>query len=173
MLTVGKHTYGHENINIRKWTPYDGNLIIGNFCSIAAGVTVQLGGNHRTDWVSTYPFPAFLKWNNCDRTSKYAWSKGDVIIGNEVWIGDNVTILSGVNIGDGAVIATKSVVTKDVPSYSIVAGNPARIKKYRFTKEQINKLLQIKWWNWEDEKINEHIPLLCSNNIDAFINKVT
>lgn len=91
-------------------------------------------------------------------------------IGNDVWIGSNVTIMSGVKIGDGAVIANNSHVVKDVEPYSIIGGNPVKMIKYQFTKEQIEKLLQIQWWYWEDSKINTFAPLLCSNNIDEFIN---
>ena len=99
-------------------------------------------------------------------------TNGDVDIGNDVWIGEHVTIMSGVTIGDGAVIATNSHVVKNVAPYSIVGGNPAKLIKYRFTEEQIQKLLEIKWWNWNDEKINSYLPLLCSSNIDDFINAV-
>jgi virginiamycin A acetyltransferase len=93
---------------------------------------------------------------------------GNVIIGNDVWIGANVTIMSGVTIGDGVVIANNSHVVKDVEPYSLIGGNPAKLIKYRFTPEQIEKLLKIKWWYWDDEKINTFTPLLC-NNIDEFI----
>jgi virginiamycin A acetyltransferase len=97
-------------------------------------------------------------------------TKGDVIIGNDVWIGANVTIMSGVTIGDGAVIANNSHVVKNVEPYSLVGGNPAKLIKYRFTPEQIEKLLKIKWWYWDDKKINKFTPLLCNDNIDKFIN---
>lgn len=171
-MTFGKYTYGIENLNIETWNSADGKLIIGCFCSIAKNVLVQLGGNHRMDWGSTYPFPAFSnKWKGVDPTLKYAWSKGDVIIGNDVWIGRNVTILSGVKIGDGAVIGCGCIVSKDIPPYAIVVGNPCEIKKYRFTPEQIEKLLKIKWWEWSDEKIDDNLNLICSHNIDEFINK--
>ena len=96
----------------------------------------------------------------------------NIIIGNDVWIADNVTIMPGVTIGDGAVIATNSHVVKNVKPYSIVGRNPAKHIKYRFTKEQIEKLLEIKWWDWEDSKINQFIPLICNTNIDNFINSV-
>ena len=92
-----------------------------------------------------------------------------MIIGNDVWISANVTIMSGITIGDGAVIAHNSHVVKNVEPYSVIGGNPAKLIKYRFTPEQIEKLLEIKWWNWDDEKINEFTPLLCNNNIDEFI----
>jgi acetyltransferase-like isoleucine patch superfamily enzyme len=133
-------------------------------------VKIYLGGNHRTDWVTTYPFGVVNKniFNKVDGVG-HPSTKGDVIIGNDVWIGDFVTIMSGVTIGDGAVIANNSHVVKDVEPYSIVGGNPAKFIRYRFTKEQIEKLLEIKWWYWDDEKINKFTPLMCNTNIDEFI----
>lgn len=109
------------------------------------------------------------KFNNLVGVEHPATTKGDVIIGNDVWIAENVTIMSGVTIGDGSVIACNSHVVKDVEPYSLVGGNPAKFIKYRFTQDQIEKLLQIKWWNWDDGKINQFVPLLCNNNIDEFI----
>ena len=167
VISIGKHTYGRPMV----WNePNSANLIIGNFCSISQNVKILLGGNHRTDWVTTYPFGhvnknIFDNFNGVGHPS----TKGNVVIGNDVWIGENATILSGVTIGDGAVIANNSHVVKNVEPYSIVGGNPAKFIKYRFTKEQIEKLLQIQWWNWSDEKINQFTPLLCNSNIDNFI----
>lgn len=170
MLSYGKYSYGMPKIH--KWEQKDRttNLIIGNFCSIASDVHVYLGGNHRTDWVTTYPFGHIHNnvFNTFDGYGHPA-SKGDVIIGNDVWIGDIVVIMSGVTIGDGAVIANNSHIVKNVEPYSIVGGNPAKIIKYRFTDEQIKNLLEIKWWFWDDDKINKFIPLMCNNNIDEFI----
>ena len=168
-MSCGKHTYGVPNI---LWNDNSAKLVVGNFCSIAANVNIYLGGNHRTDWVTTYPFGhinqnIFNNFNGVGHPS----TKGNVIIGNDVWIGSNVTIMSGVTISDGVVIANNSHVVKNVEPYSIVGGNPAKLIKYRFTPEQIDKLLRIKWWDWEDEKINKFTPLLCNNNIDDFINK--
>jgi acetyltransferase-like isoleucine patch superfamily enzyme len=169
-MTFGKYTYGNPCI---LWENNNANLIVGNFCSIASNVKIYLGGNHQINWVTTYPFGhihnnTFNNFNGEGHPS----TKGDVIIGNDVWIGDNVTIMSGVTIGDGAVIANNSHVVKNVEPYSLVGGNPAKLIKYRFSKEQIEKLLEIKWWYWDDEKINKFTHLLCNNNIDEFINSV-
>ncbi|HEY5236653.1 MAG TPA: CatB-related O-acetyltransferase [Rhabdochlamydiaceae bacterium] len=142
-------------------------LKIGNFCSIAAEVNILLGGEHRTDWVTTYPFSALLP--EAGHIKGHPRTKGDVIIGNDVWIGKGAYILSGVNIGDGAVIGASAVVTKDVPPYAIVGGNPARIIRYRFDEETIKKLLEIAWWNWSDEKISSAIELLLSEDVSRFI----
>ena len=165
-MSYGKYTYGTPTIF---WKNDDAKLIVGNFCSIADGVKIYLGGNHRTDWVTTYPFghtnQHIFKFNGHGHPS----TKGDVIIGNDVWIANNVTIMSGVTIGDGVVIANNSHVVKNVEPYSLVGGNPAKLIKYRFTKEQIENLLEIKWWDWDDDKINKYTPLLCNNNIDDFI----
>jgi acetyltransferase-like isoleucine patch superfamily enzyme len=167
MSVFGKYTYGNPNIYMEK---NNAKLVVGNFCSISTNVNIFLGGNHRTDWVTTYPFGHIHKniFNTFNGIG-HPTTKGDVIIGNDVWIGENVTIMSGVTIGDGAVIATNSHIVKNVEPYSIVGGNPAKFIKYRFTSEQIEKLLQIKWWYWDDDKINNVIPLLCNNNIDDFI----
>ncbi len=166
-MSYGKYTYGKPNIF---WESNNGKLIVGNFCSIASNVNIYLGGNHRTDWVTTYPFGhihqnVFNKFNGDGHPA----TKGNVIIGNDVWIGSNVTIMSGVTIGDGVVIANNSHVIKNAESYSLIGGNPAKLIKYRFTPEQINDLLKIQWWNWDDEKINKFSPLLCNTNIDEFI----
>jgi acetyltransferase-like isoleucine patch superfamily enzyme len=167
-MLIGKYTYGTPNI---VWKEKNIKLVIGNFCSIAENVSVYLGGNHRTDWVTTYPFGHVYKHKfNMFSGLGHPHTKGDVIIKNDVWIGSNVTIMSGVTIGDGAVIANNSHVVTNVEPYSLVGGNPAKFIKYRFTQEQIKKLLEIKWWYWSDDKINKFTPLLCNNNIDKFIN---
>ncbi|MFF2481161.1 CatB-related O-acetyltransferase [Paenibacillus sp. NPDC058071] len=138
-------------------------LSIGKFCSIGAGVTVMLGGNHRYDWGTTYPFSAFMQ--EFSYIPEVAVSKGNVIVGNDCWIGICSTIMSGVTVGDGACIGTHAVVTKDVPPYAIVAGNPARVVKYRFPQNVIDRLLHIKWWDWEPHQIEKAIPLLMSNDV--------
>lgn len=157
---IGDYTYGKPII---LFDDQETNLEIGKFCSIANNVNIFLGGNHRMDWVTTYPFnilnedfPASVNIEGHPST------KGDVIIGNDVWIGNNVTIMSGVKIGDGAVIGTGAVITKNIESYEVWAGNPAKLIKKRFSEEVIQKLLDMKWWNWEIEKINENVVDLCS-----------
>jgi acetyltransferase-like isoleucine patch superfamily enzyme len=155
-LVVKDNTYGKFTIvgSISK-------VVIGDYCSIAEGVTIFIGHEHRTDWVTTYPL-------NGDGNEHLA-SKGDVVIGNDVWIGRNATILSGVTVGDGAVIGACALVTKDVPPYAIVGGVPAKVLKYRFTPEQIAALQRIQWWEWPTEKINQAAPLLLSADIRKFI----
>lgn len=161
----GKGTYGN-NLLISDWGE-GATLRIGSFCSIAADVRIFLGGEHRTDWVTTYPF-TFL-WNAADHIKGHPRTKGDVNVGNDVWIGREAVILSGVSIGDGAVVGARSVVTKNVSPYAVVAGNPARFVKKRFDDETISRLLRIKWWNWEDEEIEKSLPVLLSDNIEAFL----
>lgn len=158
---VGKTTYGRPSVF------GDGNLKIGNFCSISTTATISLGEEHHSEWISTYPMDVLFKIKN----KKTTYSKGDVTIGNDVWIADGALILSGVTIGDGAVIGAKAVVAKDVKPYEIVAGNPARHVRYRFNEDQIEKLLEIKWWNWDIEKVKLEIELILSDDIDKFIEK--
>ena len=167
--TVGKYTYGAPIV--KDW--HQGTTLkIGNFCSIAENVTILLGGNHPIDWVSSFPFGAIFEEFR-DAGSKYPEkiSKGDVTIGNDVWIGLNVTILSGITIGDGAVIAANAVVTKNVEPYAIVGGNPAKLIRKRFSDDAISKLLAIKWWDWEIDRIKDSLELMLSENIDLFIDR--
>lgn len=164
----GDYTYGVENMTVKEWGE-GSQLKIGKYCSIARGVLILLGGNHRTDWVSTYPFGHIGHFPKI--VSGHPQTNGDVIIGNDVWIGTNATIISGIKIGDGAVIATNSHVVKDVEPYSIVGGNPAKHIKYRFDKGTISELLNIKWWDWDKDKVIQNISLLCSDDIQKFIEK--
>lgn len=145
-------------------------LTIGKYCSIACGAKfIFTSANHSARSLSTYPFPIFFdEWSlKCEDITK-AWdNKGDICVGNDVWIGYEAIIMSGVTIGDGAIIGTRAVVTKDVPPYTVVGGVPAKGLKKRFEGEVIEKLLQIKWWNWEDDKVQAKLPDIISGNIGA------
>lgn len=158
---IGAYTYGRPTVF------GDAHLSVGKFCSISMTSTISLGGEHHSDWVSTYPFNAAFPSVQKQTT----FSKGDVVIGNDVWIADGAMILSGVTIGDGAIIGARAVVAKDVKPYEIVGGNPARHIRYRFSQEQIAKLLAIQWWAWPVEKIAANFDLIMDSDIDAFINK--
>lgn len=158
---VGRHTYGEPHI--LHWGE-NATLKIGSFCSISADIKIFLGGNHRTDWITTFPFNSI--WPNHKHIIGHPATKGDVIIGNDVWVGWGATILSGITIGNGAVIGAYSVVTKNVPAYAIVAGNPATVKKMRFSDENILFLEQCRWWDWPDEKINRAVSILQFGDIE-------
>ena len=161
---IGDYTYGKPEI--LEWGEGK-KLYIGKFCSIAAGVKIFLGGNHRTDWITTYPFNIINEdFSNASEILGHPASKGDVHIGNDVWLGQGSVIMSGITIGDGAVVGAFSVVSKDVDPYSIVAGNPMKVIKKRFDDEVIEKLLKLKWWEWDKEKINKYVKILCSNDIN-------
>jgi len=163
---IGDYTYG--NPNLLSWDDKT-KLTIGKYCSIAEGVTIILGGGHRMDWITTYPLSVFFdELGSCEG---HPSTKGDLEIGHDVWVGYGATILSGIHIGDGAVIAAKAVVTRDVPPYAIVAGNPARIIKYRFDSETIAELLELKWWNWSIETVIARGPELLSNRIQELIDR--
>lgn len=167
LVKVGAHTYGHEWIAVRHWGE-DAVLRFGRYCSIGRGLTVFLGGNHRTDWVTTYPFGAFPdEWPGAAELGAVSTSRGNVIVGNGVWIGEGVTILSGVTIGDGAAIGSRAVVTRDVHPFSLVAGNPARLIRFLRTSDERGMLHRMQWWNWPDDRVREAVPMLCSPNVDA------
>ena len=143
-------------------------LIIGKFCSIACGARFLFNSaNHSLFSLSSYPFPIFYEeWGLKRENVADAWdNKGDIVIGNDVWIGYESVILAGVTIGDGAIIGTRAVVTKDVPPYTIVGGVPAKIIRKRYSDEIISELLHIKWWDWEKQKIAKHINAIQQGNI--------
>lgn len=174
-IEIGDFTYydDFEDVhnfekNVKYHFDFTGDkLIIGKFCMIASGVTfIMNGANHLSDAVSTYPFAIFGNgWEHAMEGKSYP-NKGDTIIGNDVWIGYNATIMVGVKIGDGAIIATNSTVTKDVEPYTIVGGNPANEIKKRFSPEHIEKLEKLKWWDWDLEKITQNLKHLTGNTID-------
>jgi acetyltransferase-like isoleucine patch superfamily enzyme len=168
ILFMGKYTYGIPNIDIYKGS--EARVIIGNFCSIAKGVTMITGGIHPVNWISTYPFRIHFRLNGAYQDGMPS-TNGNIIIGNDVFIGTDAVIFSGVKIGDGAVIGARAVVTNDIPPYAIAAGVPAKVIKYRFNKTIISNLLAIKWWEWPDNDIIKIIPLLSSDKIDVFLNK--
>lgn len=182
MIEVGEYTIyddfvndprDFERNNVLYHYPECNNdkLKIGKFCSIACGAKFLFNAaNHTINSLSTYPFPIFFEeWNlDTDTTSiAKAWdNKGDIIIGNDVWIGYEAVILAGVTIGDGAIIASRAVVTKDVPPYTIVGGVPAKIIKKRFDEKTIDKLIELRWWDWSKEDIRRNINAIQSGNLD-------
>lgn len=174
-IIVGDYTYyddfdNPENFERNVLYHFDfigDQLIIGKFCSIASDVKfIMNGGNHRTDWLTNYPFPIFgLGWEAAEPDE---WpDKGDTLIGNDVWIGYSATIMPGIRIGDGAIIATKSVVTRDVEAYTVVGGNPAKEIRKRFEPSIIQELLLIRWWEWDIEKITRNLKAICGADINA------
>ena len=145
-------------------------LIIGKFCSIACGAKfIFNSANHKLSSISTYPFPIFFEeWGLNVKDITAAWdNKGDIVIGNDVWIGYEAVILSGVSIGDGAVIGTRAVVTKDVPPYTIVGGVPAKPIRKRFQREIVDAMLKIKWWDWPKDRIAHYLTDIQSGNIEG------
>ena len=177
-IIVGDYTYydDFENVenfekNVKYHFDFIGDkLIIGKFCMIASNVTfIMNGANHVTDAITSYPFAIFgQEWSNAMDNKTYP-KKGDIVIGNDVWIGYNATILAGVTIGHGAIIAANATVTKDVEPYSIVGGNPAQLIRKRFPEETIAKLLAIAWWDWNLEKITSNVQHLTGNDLNQLV----
>jgi acetyltransferase-like isoleucine patch superfamily enzyme len=165
MLRIGEHSYGNPGIIL--FSGDAARVTIGKWCSIAEAVEIMPGGNHRIDTVTSYPMHQYLVPDHMERVGK-PWSKGDVVIGNDVWIGRGAKILGGVTVGDGAVIAAWSVVTKSVAPYAIVAGVPARTVRHRFSPEIVERLLRIRWWDWDDEHVHERMEELTSNDLETF-----
>jgi len=171
----GRHTYGPEP-EIIGYPELGLGSRIGSFCSIAPGTRFIFLGRHHYDWVSTYPFYEFYEewrvdteWYERGSPILSKWRADPIIVGNDVWIASEVSIQQGVTIGDGAVIAFGSLVTHDIPPYALVGGCPAKVIKYRFSPEQIERLLRIAWWNWEDARIKLALPYLLLSDIDRFI----
>lgn len=176
-IIVGDYTYydDFEDVsnfekNVKYHFDFIGDqLIIGKFCMIASGATfIMNGGNHLTEATSAYPFAIFGgAWQDAMQGRSYP-TKGNTVIGNDVWIGQGATIMPGVHIDDGAIIAAKAVITKNVAPYTIVGGNPAKPIKKRFTHEVIANLLKLKWWDWNIEKITRNVHKLTAHPEDLF-----
>ncbi len=164
--SVGRHTYGKPTIN---FGPGDtAKVHIGAFCSIADGVEFIPGGNHRPEWVSTYPFR--VAWNLPGaHTDGHPRPEEDIVVGNDVWLGFGALILQGVNIGHGAVVAARALVTKDVRPYAIVGGSPAREIRRRFDDDKVEALLAASWWDWPDEEVRANVELLSSPDVGGFL----
>jgi acetyltransferase-like isoleucine patch superfamily enzyme len=159
MPEVGPHTYMGAGTELRE---FEGHITIGDYCSIADVVTIMAGGEHKTDRVSTFPFDVKMGVGNLT-----SFSRGDVVIGSDVWIGSRAIILPGVNIGHGAVIGAGAVVTGDIMDYSVAVGVPARHIRFRFDAPTIERLIRSEWWNWDEARVIEMVPLM--EDIPAFL----
>ncbi len=168
ILTIGDYSYRAPTVRI--FAGDQAAVRIGKFTALAPGVQFFLGGNHRTDWVTMYGLRIVFGLPGAMEDGTPA-SRGDIEVGNDCWIGSEAVVLSGVTIGDGAVVATRAVVTRDVPPYAVVAGNPAREVRRRFSAAQIEALSRIAWWDWPIEQVLEHVDLLCAPDIDSFIER--
>lgn len=179
-IIVGDYTYyddpnGAERFEEHVTHHYDfigDRLIIGKFCAIAAGIEfIMNGANHRMNSVTTYPFNIMGHgWESSAPSLSELPLKGDTVVGNDVWIGQNVTVLPGTHIGDGAIIGANSVVAGDIPAYCVAAGDPCRVIRRRFDDELTSYLLELKWWDWDAEKIFRNLEALCSGDLSRIRN---
>lgn len=165
-LVMGNMSYYAPNVV--KYAGDTGRVIIGNFASVAADADFYVGGLHRTEWVSQYGLRAMLDLPGAHEDG-FTHGRGDIVVGSDTWVTNGCTVMSGVTIGDGAVVGTKAVVAKDVRPYAIVVGNPAREIRRRFSDEQVEALLRIRWWDWPTEKVKRHVELISSPEVDVFI----
>jgi len=162
---IGRGSYGYLRVRNGK---EGATLKIGAFCSFAGGVQIFLGGEHQTGWVTTFPFAEL--WNDvAGHLGSCAKTRGDVLIGNDVWIGTEALVMSGVRVGNGAVIGARSVVTRDVPPYAVVGGVPAKVIRMRFDDETIARLETLAWWDWDDSRVKRFIPNLLSGDVKNFL----
>jgi virginiamycin A acetyltransferase len=171
-ISVGDYTYYDDPQDVQRFEqnvlylfPFMGDrLIIGKFCQLASGVRfIMNGANHAMEGVSTYPFKVFGgAWSQASMKAK---SKGDTVVGHDVWIGNSATLMQGIQVGHGAIIGTQSLVTKDVPPYTIVGGNPAREIRKRFDDETVAFLLQLRWWDWDAATLTQHLEALTCGDI--------
>lgn len=176
-IRVGRYSYysgyyhGHDFDDCARYLAADRDdvdkLIIGSFCSIGSGASFIMAGNqgHRTDWIATFPFYYMQDEQAFAAATDGFCRAGDTVIGNDVWIGSEAMIMPGVRVGDGAVIAARAVVTRSVPAYTVVAGQPARAVRRRFDDAQCALLEEMRWWDWPLERIREAMPLLCSADV--------
>jgi virginiamycin A acetyltransferase len=174
-IEVGDYTYYDDPRGVERFEEHvlyhfdfiGDRLVIGRFCSIAAETRfIMNGGNHATDWFTTYPFPVF--GGGWEVAMPASWPhRGDTVVGNDVWIGYGATLMPGVRVGNGAIIATGSVVTKDVEPFAIVGGNPAQRIRYRFDEGTRDALTEIEWWDWDAEKITRNVRAICGGDLDA------
>jgi acetyltransferase-like isoleucine patch superfamily enzyme len=162
MIKKGIYTYGDPGVVF----PEGADIEVGNYCSIAGGVQFFAGGNHRTDWISAYPF-GHLGLGG--RREGVVRSGGKIVVGNDVWIGSNTIIMSGSRIGDGAVVGAYSVVRGEFPPYSIIYGNPAVVQRMRFDPPTVELLMEMKWWDWDVKRVIAASTILQSNNIEELI----
>lgn len=167
---IGDFTFGHPRV---RFPETGAKLVIGRYGSIADGVEIFLGGNHRLDFVTTYPFGALTElWPEAAGIGGHHVSNGDVTIGHDVWLGSGCVILSGVTIGHGAAVAARAVVTKDVPPYAVVGGNPAKLIRMRFEERIVERLLASRWWDLPRQRIAALVPLLQGADVEAFLRAV-
>jgi len=165
-LVMGNMSYYAPNVV--KYEGDTGRVVVGNFASVAPDADFYVGGLHRTEWVSQYGLRAMLDLPGAHEDG-FTHGRGDIVVGSDTWVTNGCTVMSGVTIGDGAVVGTKAVVAKDVRPYAVVVGNPAREIRRRFSDEQVDALLRIRWWDWPTETVRQHVELICSPDVDAFI----